>query len=72
MAPSVPRHNGQVLKEIMSKDIHHKLRMTKKSAPGPDDVTKNMVLCIRAYSDVLAMVINLEKLKVVGSSTKPH
>jgi hypothetical protein len=63
MPPSVPRHTGQVLKEVTPKDIRQKLRRTKKdSAPGLDGVTKQMVQSMRAYPEVLAKVFNLVML----------
>jgi hypothetical protein len=41
MPPSVPRHTGQVLREVTPKDIRSKIKkMNKDSAPGSDDVTK--------------------------------
>jgi hypothetical protein len=60
MPPSVPRHTGQVLREVTPKDIHQKLKKMKKdSAPGPDGVTKKMVQSMGAYPEVLAKVFNL-------------
>jgi hypothetical protein len=63
MPPSVPRHTGQVLREVTPKDIRQKIKKTKKdSAPGPDGVTKQMVQSMRAYPEVLAKVYNLVML----------
>lgn len=74
MPPSVSRHTGQVLKEVTPKDIHMKLRRTKKdSAPGLDGVTKDMVQSMRAYPEVLAKVFNLVMLtSYFPSSWKEH
>jgi hypothetical protein len=63
MIPSVPRHTGQILRDVTIKDIRQKLkRMKKDSAPGPDGVTKNMVQSMRAHPEFLAKVFNLVML----------
>jgi hypothetical protein len=40
MPPSVPRHTGQVLREVAPKDFSSKMKMKKDCVAEPDGVTK--------------------------------
>jgi hypothetical protein len=63
LTAGVPRHTGQVLREVTPKDIRLRLERAKKdSAPGPDGITKSMVQSMKAYPEVLAKVFNLVML----------